>query len=256
MKTFFLPKSIVATRRQDKDMYHDFLNYFVAPVVGKRKYEKNSIKFLLSRYVTVSDEAFALLVFENNYERWLDMGNKNNWTTSDVTPLYSTGGNGTQTPKNAEATQGLQDNTSSTSMFQGWSIQGIRRFNALYDLIYKERMTEEGILFEEEFLQDIQEKKDQTKKSKTAHTFEYEMCRHDLWVMEDDINETSTTDAVLESGHYKNYMNLLQNRCVENSDNEVDDDNDDDNENGDEGENDDESTSSASSDGFKKMVSV
>ena len=68
-------------------MYHDFISYFVKPVVGKCKFDNNSFKYLLSRYVTVSDEAFALLTFENNYERWLDMAIKNNWTTSNIKPL-------------------------------------------------------------------------------------------------------------------------------------------------------------------------
>ena len=104
------------TRRQDHDMYHDFVNSFIAPVVGKRTFDRSSYKYLFSRYVSVSDEAFALLIFENNYDRWLDMAIKDNWTTSDVMPLYTTGGNASQTPRNLQPNQ-VQKNTSRTSMY-------------------------------------------------------------------------------------------------------------------------------------------
>ena len=64
INTFFIPKNIVDTRRQDMDMYQDFATYFIAPVIGKHTFDKSSFKYLFSRYVSVSDEAFALLVFE------------------------------------------------------------------------------------------------------------------------------------------------------------------------------------------------
>lgn len=245
LKSFFLPKSIVETRRQDKDMYHDFINYFVKPVVGKRKFDDSSVKFLLSRYVTVSDEAFALLTFENNYDRWLDMSIRNNWATSDVKPLYSTGGNGNQTPSNTQANQeSKKGNNSSTSMYQGWSVQGIRRFNNLYDLIMRERNTEAGRLFEEEFLQYMQEKKDKANKKDRKNNV-YEICRHDLWIMDDDINDVATTDAVLESGHYKNIIESIS------AVNKIDDDNLEDKKN-EEADN----QSNASSEGSKRVVGV
>ena len=251
MQSFFLPKTIVETRRQDKDSYHDFVSSFVAPVVGKRKFDKTSYKYLLSRYVSVSDEAFALLIFENNYDRWLDMAIKDNWTTSDVMPLYTTGGNASQTPRNLQPNQ-VQKNTSRTSMYQGWSVQGIRRFNILYDLVYKERDSEAGTLFEEQFLLSMQDKKEKGKqKNSTKKNIEYEMCRHDLWVMEDGINE-NTDAGVLGSGHYKNDVS---NDNWENDDGEIAVEDTDFNENDDEDNNDDDS-SSASSDGFKRAVAV
>lgn len=252
LQSFFLPKSIVETRREDKDMYHDFTNSFIAFVVGKRKYDQSSYKYLFSRYVSVSDEAFALLLFENNYDRWMDMAINNNWTTSVVMPLYTTGGNASQTPKNLPPYQGTK-NTSSTHMYQGWSIQGIRRFNVLYDLVQKERNSVAGRLFEEEFLQEMQEKKANTNKKDTKKNIEYEVCRHDLWVTGDDINEVQTTDAVLESGHYKNCVSLQHTTDVNNSDEEnaIDVEEDEDEE-----EDDNDDGSSASSEGFKRAVAV
>ena len=64
------------TRRQDFDMYQDFATFFIAPMIGKCIFDKSSSIYLFSRYVSVSDEAFALLVFENNYKSWIDMATK------------------------------------------------------------------------------------------------------------------------------------------------------------------------------------
>ena len=248
IQSFFLPKSIVETRRQDKDMYHDFINYFVKPVVGKRKFDNSSFKYLLSRYVTISDEAFALLTFENNYERWLDMAIKNNWTSSNIKPLYTTGGNGNQTPSKAQAGQKSKDNNASTSMYQGWLVQGIRRFNALYDLVLKERETQAGLMFEEDFLLYMQEKRNKSKKKESKNN-EYELCRHDLWAMRDNINDVSTAAAALESGHYNKAFILMENNSGCDGNN-LDDDNDEDLE-----ENED-NFSYASSVGFKEVVEM
>ena len=235
------------TRRQDKDMYHDFINYFVKPVVGLRKFDGNCFKFLLSRYVTVSDEAFALLTFENNYDCWLDMAKKNNWASSDIRPLYSTGGNGIQTPTKTQSNKQSKDTYSTNSMYRGWSIQGIRHFNVLYKLVEKERNTEAGFLFEEGFLQEMQEKMNKRNK-KNYHNEEFVECKHNLWVQGDDINDAGTADAILESGHYRNSTIVFQN--LEDMVEDKIPDNDDDN-----GQSD-GNLSSTSSVGFKKVVSV
>ena len=84
------------------------------------------------------------------------MAIKNYWTTSDIMCLYTMGKNVRQTPRNLQPNQ-VQKNTSRTSMYQGWSVQGIRCFNIIYDLVYKERDSEAGTLFEEQFLQYMQE---------------------------------------------------------------------------------------------------
>ena len=44
----------------------DFCDHFIRAVVGHRKFDQDKRNHLLSRFVTVSDEAYALLVCENN----------------------------------------------------------------------------------------------------------------------------------------------------------------------------------------------
>src|SRR5687768_8382725 len=94
--------TIVNTRQKSKNMYIDFFRLFVAPVVGKKKFEDLCYRSKLSTFVTISDEALALLIFENNYARWMDMGKNRNWTSSSVRPKYTTGGNAFQTPKSGK----------------------------------------------------------------------------------------------------------------------------------------------------------
>ena len=87
---------------------------------------------------TVSDEAFALLVLENNWERWLDINNKskNNYiptkrnrgdkpVESDILPLY-TNINGNS------ANAGKEVN-------RGWTEAGIKRLNELCTMVKEDR---------------------------------------------------------------------------------------------------------------------
>ena len=96
-------------------------------------------------------------------------------------------------------------------MYQGWSVQVIWRFTINYDLVAKEWDCEVGTLFEEQFLQYMQDKKQKENQKNAKKNNEYEMCRHDLWVMEDDINCDSNTTANLESGHNKNDVSFFHN---------------------------------------------
>ena len=76
------------------------LPHFLFPWLPVNKVLKLAVGDLFfSIYVFVSDEAFALLLFENNYDRWTDMALRKYWTGSCVKPKYTTGGNINQTPK-------------------------------------------------------------------------------------------------------------------------------------------------------------
>lgn len=219
IQAFFLPKSLVNDRRQEREFYTDFAMHFISAVVGKRTFESRNSKFVFSRFVSVSDEAFALLVFENNYNRWLDMALRQDWTSSSVKPEYTTCGNVCQTPrhshevtpakktKNSKTDQVNKnndeiENNASTSMYQGWSIQGIRRFNELYDLVMQERKSIVGPSFDDTFLQYCIDRKSDSKKRVNKKPSVFEVCRHDLWV--DNIIEEKSTEVVLVSEKIEN----------------------------------------------------
>ena len=119
----------------------------------------------------MSDEAFALLLFENNYERWLIMAASGNWSSSTIWPMYTTGGNVKQAvvfssnqdkpdltsmKGKYQATSVLSSgviNTPTTAKYQVLSAAGIKCYNELYDTIDKEQKNVQGIKFEEHFLE-------------------------------------------------------------------------------------------------------
>ena len=104
--------------------YFDFINYFVLAVVGKTKYRCDSCTRLLSNFATVSEEAFALLSLENNYDTWMDMGLTGNTKISNVPRKYTNGGKS-------------QGKIATSQHNRGWSDEGLRRFNELFDLVEK-----------------------------------------------------------------------------------------------------------------------
>ena len=66
---FPIPLNITNFRRECEHEYFIFYLHFVVVVVGKKAFENYSWKFCIFKFVSVSDEAFAFLLFENNYER-------------------------------------------------------------------------------------------------------------------------------------------------------------------------------------------
>jgi len=88
---------------------------------------------------TISDEAFALLLLENSFDRWLDIFRKNKGevtqqrglkvrkVVSDVAPIYTKGGIKYDTPSAEHAA------------VKGWSDAGRSRFNKLYELVKQDR---------------------------------------------------------------------------------------------------------------------
>ena len=111
------------------------------------------------------------------------MGKTGNWSYSDIHPLYTSGGNVKQTPRsknvieinpdNTLSNSGTKLSTPSTAKYQGWSNEGIKRFNSIFGLIEAERNTSSVIKFEEEFLVysvTHQESNKKSKKKKTWYT--------------------------------------------------------------------------------------
>ena len=124
-------------RSKDNFMYYNFINYFVSSVIGKMDYKKKCCSNLLSTYATVSDEAFALLSFENNFDTWMDMGVRGDTKTSQVPRKYTNGGK-------------LQNKTATSQHNKGWSDEGLQRFNVLFDLVEKNRASPYAKQFEED----------------------------------------------------------------------------------------------------------
>ena len=118
--------------------FTDFVEYFLSVVVGKRHYLKVSHLQKVSEYATKSDEALALLLLENSFDRWSDMAKKDIQKDSTVPPKYTNGG--------------ISNGASGRSRkFGGWSLDGLDRYDELYKLVAKNRASEHADDVEEAF---------------------------------------------------------------------------------------------------------
>jgi hypothetical protein len=138
--------------------YTVFFDLFVPCATKKTSWDRRIAKALTKTdsnnkeqcLCTVSDEAFALLLLENSYNRWLDLftnnkgpvmqrrGVKQRGFQSDVPTLYTRGGI-------------KYDKTDVTQSVKGWSDEGISRFNELFDQVKKDRAANPG--FERKWLE-------------------------------------------------------------------------------------------------------
>ena len=138
--------------RSYANAYKVFFKYFVKCVTRKTLYEnKLEVAKKDEDLCTISDEAFALLLLENNWDHWTDIYSKNSdalvpkrgrstelisniatkYTKGGV--KYGTGSDGSVANKESSA------ESKSTENRKGWSTEGIRRFNSLYLKVKEDR---------------------------------------------------------------------------------------------------------------------
>ena len=123
-----------------------FADKFLDGVAGRKAYKKNKTWALISDTVTISDEAFALLVLENNWDKW-----QKQYQANRAVPM-----NGKYTTTWGGAKK-----------FEGWPLQATKCYNELYIRVKKDRRNETALEVEQQFLQDQQENESRNpKKSK------------------------------------------------------------------------------------------
>jgi hypothetical protein len=92
------------------------VEHLLGHVIGKRCWDTTKCFYPVSDKVTISDEAYTLLLCENVYEKWIQM-------------------------KPPQAGQKLivvkgkytdPENGASNEKFKGWTADGIQRYNQLY----------------------------------------------------------------------------------------------------------------------------
>ena len=121
------------------------------------------------------------------------MAQNKEWGSSSIKPAYTNGGNNLQTPKPFSCSSSVSQSRmpfvvssgpsskSSTARCQGWSAYGIKRFNELFDLVEKERMSSYGPQFDKHFLKHCMQAREQGRKKNSKNAVVYEACRHTLW---------------------------------------------------------------------------
>jgi hypothetical protein len=140
----FLMKEFLEGRK-NQEAYTAFFDHFVPCATKKTTWDRRLAKTETNlgssspkRLCSVSDEAFALLLLENSFERWLDLfsnhkgpvmqqrGVRQREFQSDVPTMYTRGGI-------------KYENTKQKQSEKGWSADGIVRFNALFDQVKRDR---------------------------------------------------------------------------------------------------------------------
>lgn len=117
-----------------------FMGTFIDCVVGKPKCHQS--KYLVpvsASTITISDEAFALLLFENYEEKWQKQCQHDKTKTVLSAKMPRTHGKFTS-------------KTMGQSEFGGWSIVGLNKFNAYCKRIQQQRASAAGKKAEQELL--------------------------------------------------------------------------------------------------------
>ena len=143
----------------------------------------------------MSDEAFALLLLENSFDRWVDLykqysgiakqqrGSKDRGFQSEVPPRYTSGGIKYETNEVSQS-------------FKGWSDDGRLRFNALFDHVKQDRRDNRS--FEVEWLESRREK-EETSKQPRKEKHKAVMTRTELFDSDDDEAVQSTVEKNCET---------------------------------------------------------
>ncbi|KAI2494678.1 hypothetical protein MHU86_19857 [Fragilaria crotonensis] len=150
-KELFTIEELCTLRRakteREKEAAFWFFGEFLSCVVGKRVWNVQKQYQLISqatmtgssdKLVTVSDEAFALLMYENYQDKWTKQGS-------------AQAGQSEQSGKKVIRGKYTVQN-SGTCKYGGWSHAGMRRFNELYDLVVEDRACPQAAAVEKEFL--------------------------------------------------------------------------------------------------------
>ena len=123
--------------RDNPETYEVFFTWFI-PAIGRKTYWKHIVANAENDddITTISNEAFVLLVLENNWDRWLEIFRMNDGN------LVSSRGRGkrhtecTIQPKYTRV-GGISSSQEEKSieMGKGWTHEGIERFNTLFDKV-------------------------------------------------------------------------------------------------------------------------
>jgi hypothetical protein len=124
----------------NESAYLYFCTHFLKAVVGNAAWRLHALRQPLSAFVTISDEAFAMLTVENNYDRWCKMWEKRNYKSCDVPARWTNAG--------------VSKANGQSKRFFGWKAEGYQRFNDLYRNIKEDRETR--ALFESKFQTELE----------------------------------------------------------------------------------------------------
>jgi hypothetical protein len=127
----------IQSMRTKPESYAYFCVHFIPAIVGERNWTKlcratMGVKETFKRLVTVSDEAFALLLLENYWDRWVAEWEEKKKADEDGRDVSFKG-----LPKTR-----YSENNPDIKKFGGWR-RGAKRYNELYQDVELERSNRE-----------------------------------------------------------------------------------------------------------------
>ena len=187
----------VDNMRDENGHYFEFFNVFVRQVVSKKEFDASCLTWKKgdqdNDIATISDEALALLCFENQFEVWQDVWQKSNgeicpipknepypqeWISEKVT-RYTT-----KKDANGEPID---------SKDKSWTNEGFKRFNALFKLVKESRARKPNFI-----AQFVDYKKETMKKSSSTLISQEELTdvEDELFHNPEYLNRNSFTPPV------------------------------------------------------------
>ena len=148
-------ETIVGDLRSDEPGYTFLLANFGGRVAGVRKWKFEALSGSKSpsQVLPASSEALLVLILLNYWKAWGAQANPTDQTTTDDSTQASSVSSITET---SAATRCAKTNNGSTK--DGWSVEGIRHFEALLMKVKEDRSSEDGKNFEANFQRLMKEK--------------------------------------------------------------------------------------------------
>lgn len=135
-----------ATTEREKKAFFWFFDNFIDCVVGANNWNVVKTKQLVSdavdnnnsKVVSVSDEAFALLLIDNYMEKWRKKASEEEETATEMTSNQTTNHEGTRKAV-AKMPGKYTGKAKGQCKWGGWNVEGITQFNRLRRLVKEDR---------------------------------------------------------------------------------------------------------------------
>lgn len=209
--------------------------YFFPSVVGSWHFKSMATKYRLSDYFSVSDEAFAVTVIENFYDRWKKEGSykaeNEDYDVDDLPSAKWTDTVGSVGKKSRG----------------GWSNEGLERFNTYMTNIKNLRNTENSVKLEEAYKEKMQDEEGMEKRRAGATRFKRvldEVVTFDDFSPVQEVKKRSGDGDGKRAHTEKKIVRKLENMYSGKENHHYDDEEEDENEQSDDGEDDEADNSS------------
>ena len=133
--------------RENHEVFKTFCDTFVSCTYGKKEFQKLCTDKTISKFVTVSDEAYTVAYLHNCYEGWMDQANA---------PDKANRADWTKKKWTSEA--------HAASKYKGWNDEGLNFYNKIQLSITNERKTDESKHLEVEYREDSWQTNESSKK--------------------------------------------------------------------------------------------